>query len=420
MAEAVLKALPFDEAIKAFRAKGYRPTFNWQEMMGEEHAYSFTVAKATQRDILQDIRGAMDEAIAGGQTLQQFTENLRPTLVQKGWWGKQSMTDPQTGEVRDVQLGSPRRLKTIYETNMRTAYSSGRWEQVQRTKEIFPYLRYVSVMDGRERPEHRALHNLVLPVDHPFWLEHYPPNGWGCRCSVQQLTAADVERLGLKVSDSPPDIPRRTVRNTRTGEITTVPRGIDPGFNYNVGRARMRALTPPPLDRPLDVPYAGDPARVPMPETRSGSIAPLPAGMSDEEYLKRFLDEFSAAPGKPKVFVDPAGEPLVISDDLFREGRTGRLKVSKRNRHLFMPLLAATIKDPDEIWQLWEEYPKGRMTLTRRYVSRVPVEGQDTPGFVLFDTGKNGWTGVTAMKPDEVEYITKQRRGTLVYRRSKK
>lgn len=415
MAEASLKALPFDEAIKAFRAKGYRPTFNWQEMMGEEHAYSFTVAKATQRDILQDIRGAMDEAIAGGQTLQQFTENLRPTLVQKGWWGKQSMADPQTGEVRDVQLGSPRRLKTIYETNMRTAYASGRWEQVQRTKEIFPYLRYVSVMDGRERPEHRALHNLVLPVDHPFWLEHYPPNGWGCRCSVQQLTAADVERLGLKVSENSPDIPRRAVRNTRTGEITTVPRGIDPGFNYNVGRARMRALTPPPLDRPLDVPYAGDPARVPMPRPRPAPVrAALPADASEDDLVRAFLGEFGADIGKAVIHTDVSGESLVIGDDLFKD-RSGGSKIKKFGREKYLPLLAAAIKSPDEIWHVWEKRAGMPPVLRRRYISRF--EDKKAQTVAVFDTGKDGWTGVTTFQSTDRSYIEKQRRGTLVYRR---
>lgn len=420
MAQARLAALPFDEAIKAFRAKGYSTTFNWQEMMGEEHAYSFTVAKAMQRDILQDIRTAMDEAIAGGQTLAQFKDGLRPKLQEKGWWGRQTMTDPDTGEEREVQLGSSRRLKTIYETNMRTSYASGRWEQIQRTKEVFPYLRYICVMDGRERPEHRALHNLVLPVDDPFWKEHYPPNGWGCRCSVQQLTADDVARLGLKVSEKAPDIQRRTVRNTHTGEVMSVPRGIDPGFNYNVGNARMKALTPPPLDKPLAVPYAGEPARVQLPAIKDFKDKLLPRGLKDEEYVRHFLKEFGADIGQPKVFIDAAGEPAVISDDLFREGRTGRLKVTKRDRHLFIPLLAQAIKDPDEIWQMWEEYPKGRMTLTRRYISRSRIDGEDVPSFTLFDTSKDGWTGVTTMKPDEVEYIMKQRRGTLVYRRTKK
>jgi SPP1 gp7 family putative phage head morphogenesis protein len=417
MAEPRLEALPFNEAIEAFRAKGYRETFDYAEMMGEEHAYAFTVAKAMQRDVLQDIRTAMDEAIANGQSLDTFRKNLRPTLEEKGWWGQKEMVDPLTGEERTVRLGSPRRLKTIYETNMRTAYASGHWEQVQRTKAVFPYLRYVSVMDGRERPEHRALHDTVKPVDDPFWDDHYPPNGWGCRCSVQQLTADDVKRMGLNVTDADPRLPDRTVRNKRTGEVMRVPRGIDPGFNYNVGKARMKALTPPPLDKPLAVPFAGPASAIPLPRSKQYDAKKLPAAdLSSEEYVQSFLKSFDGKIGEPKIFTDVTGERLVISDDLFRDKR-GEWKVTKSLRHQYLPMLADTIKDPDEVWLMWEEYPKGRKTLLRRYVSRYTVAGEEAPGFALFDTSAAGWIGITTFKADALAYLKKQRGGTLVYRR---
>ena len=420
MAEPKLEALPFNDAIKAFRAKGYRETFDYQEMMGEEHAFSFTVAKAMQRDVLQDIRAAVDDAIANGQSLDTFRKSLRPTLQEKGWWGVKTMVDPDTGEERDVRLGSSRRLKTIYETNMRTSYASGHWEQVQRTKDVFPYLRDVSVMDGRERPEHRALHNTVKPVDDAFWDDHYPPNGWGCRCSVQQLMESDVKRLGLKVTTTDPRLPNRAVRNTRTGEVGLVPRGIDPGFNYNVGKARMKALTPPPLDRPLERPFAGKVSDIPLPAAKRVSRdRVLPDNLSSEEYVQSFLQEFGGKIGDPKIFTDVTGERLVISDDLFRDSR-GNWKVTKSMRHKYLPLLSETIKDPDEVWQMWEEYPQGRKTLLRRYVTRFDVEGEEAPGFALFDTSSAGWVGVTAFKADALAYLRKQRGGTLVYRKPEK
>lgn len=415
MAEPRLEALPFNDAIKAFRAKGYRTTFDHQEMMGEEHAFSFTVAKAMQRDILQDIRAAVDDAIAKGQSLDTFRKTLRPTLQEKGWWGVKTMIDPDTGEEREVRLGSSRRLKTIYETNMRTSYASGHWEQVQRTKDVFPYLRYVSVMDGRERPAHRALHDTVKPVDDPFWDDHYPPNGWGCRCSVQQLSESDVQRLGLKVTTTDPRLPPRAVRNTRTGEVGLVPRGIDPGFNYNVGKARMKALTPPPVDKPLDVPYAGSPAAVPMPRpkaTAKGKV--LPENLTSEEYVSSFLRDFNADIGKPKIFKDLAGEHIVISDDLFRDQR-GDWKATKNTRHKYLPLLAMAIRQPDEIWNLWEIKKDGTAALRRRYLLRVS-DGK-SQGIVSFETGKDGWTGVTTFQSKDKSYLEKQRRGTLVYRR---
>ena len=412
-----LLALPPEDAVDFFRKKGYATTFDHREMMGEAHAYSFTVAKAMQRDVLQDIRSAMDDAIAKGQTLDQFRKNLTPTLQEKGWWGTKPMVDPQTGEERDVKLGTSRRLRTIFETNMRTSYAAGKWDAVQRTKKTFPYLRYITVHDSKVRAEHKNWHNVVKPVDDPFWDKHYPPNGWGCRCSVQQVAEEDLKKLGLTVTDyNPVGMPRNYV-NTRTGEVKSVPGGITPGFDYNVGRARMRAMTPPPLDEPLGVPYHGPAAKVPMPPPRS-----IPAGieltddLSDAECATRFLQEFNAGIGKPKLFEDVTGEQLVISDDLFKDSR-GNWKVKKNNRHKYLLLLAQALKQPDEVWEYWEEMKDGSKKLRRRYLSRLRLGDSAADALVAFETGKDGWRGVTTFQARDKSYVEKQRRGSMVYRK---
>jgi uncharacterized protein with gpF-like domain len=165
------QALPIDvppaEAIAWFRAKGYQFGFSWQDVEHEEHGRGFTVAKAMTRDLLETLREAVDRAIAEGETLQMFAKELRPRLEAAGWWGRKEMVDPATGESELVQLGSPRRLKTIFETNMRTSYAAGRWERIERNKRAFPFLEYVSVMDGRERPQHHAWHGTVRPSTIP-------------------------------------------------------------------------------------------------------------------------------------------------------------------------------------------------------------------------------------------------------------
>lgn len=413
-----LLALPPEDAIDFFRKKGYATTFDHREMMGENHAYSFTVAKAMQRDILQDIRTAMDDALAKGQTLDQFKKNLTPTLQEKGWWGIKTMVDPQTGVEKEVRLGSPRRLRTIFDTNMRSAYAAGRWDAVQRTKAALPYLRYLPSVAENPRHEHRAWYNVVLPVDHPFWDEHYPPNGWGCKCDVQQLGEEDIQRLGLEVTrNNPTSGLTRNYLNQRTGEVMRVPQGITPGFNYNVGRARMKALTPPPLDEPLGVPYHGPAAQVPMPPVRAvpGGIE-LDDGLSDAEYASRFLKEFDAGIGQPKMFQDVTGEQLVISDDLFKDTK-GNWKVTKNNRHKYLLLLAQALKQPDEVWEYWEELKDGSKRLRRRYLARVRIGDNARDALIAFETGKDGWRGVTTFQSNDKAYIEKQRKGAMVYRK---
>ncbi|WP_082322046.1 phage minor head protein [Variovorax paradoxus] len=237
MPEIVLKPVQPDEAIAYFRQKGYRIGFDHRDVWQQEHQAAFTVAKAMQLDLLGDIRGAVDKALKDGITFADFQRQLGPKLQARGWWGKQEMTDPATGERKAVQLGSPRRMEVIFDTNLATAYSEGQWERIQRNKSLFPFLRYVRSGSAHPRLSHLAYADLVLPADDPFWQRHMPVREYGCKCGVIQLTRRMLEREGLKVGKAPAEVLRRVV-NQRTGEEMWVPPGVDPAFNYPPGGRR--------------------------------------------------------------------------------------------------------------------------------------------------------------------------------------
>lgn len=204
-------------------------------------------------DALASIRVAVDKAIADGTTLDEFRRDLKGIIE-------------RTGLVLRGKFGW--RSRVIFETNLRTAYMAGRWAQIQATKADFPYLRYTAVLDNRTRPQHRRWHDVVLPVDDPFWNTHYPPNGWGCRCNVMQLSARDLTRQKLKVTDPPPSsgtAPRRT----RDGRIIEAPPGIDEGWDHNVGKVAQQP--------PAGAPPAPGAAAVAAP---SAWRAPDPSGAS--------------------------------------------------------------------------------------------------------------------------------------------
>lgn len=226
--------LPPEEAIKFFRAKGLKGSFAWQDVWGKEHATAFTVAKMADIDLLQDVKDAVDQAISEGWTLAEFKKALTPRLQKAGWWGVREQKDPLTGNTKMVQLGSARRLQTIFRTNMQTAYAAGSWAQIQETKADAPYLMYDAVNDNRTRPQHRAWDGTVLPVDDEFWVTHYPPNGYNCRCTVVQMGGDELKAYGMKVT-ARPSTPMREYVNKRTGEVMEIPEGIDPGFDYNPG-----------------------------------------------------------------------------------------------------------------------------------------------------------------------------------------
>lgn len=220
---AILRALfdkPPADAIAFLKSKGLGMTWNFQAMQDDAHARTFTVAKAMKLDILADIRAALVENLNAGGTLDDFNEKLIPTLRAKGWWGKQVSVDPDTLDAEMVQLGSVRRLKTIYQTNIQSAYMAGRYKR-QMEADGFPYLQYLAVLDSKTRPSHSLLHGKVWRKDDPVWNTIYPPRGYNCRCRTRALTAGQIVREGLTVS----------------APAETISREVDFGVNRVTGEA---------------------------------------------------------------------------------------------------------------------------------------------------------------------------------------
>lgn len=327
--------LPPADAIAAFRRRGARfaPSFSWQDLWEAEHAAAFTVAKSTGFDILADIHAALDAALAEGKTYRDFANELTPLLQAKGWWGRRRLRDPLTGRTEAAQLGSPRRLRIIFDTNMRVSYAAGHWASFQRNKKRRPYLRYVAVLDHRTRPDHRSWHGTILPVDHPWWQTHAPPNGWRCRCLLQQISERDLKRQGWAVTEDPPTGGTRTFRNKRTGEVTEVPSGIDPGFAYNPGQAGVQqraveverdkiAATPPEIAaRVLDLDgalQAGREIREELEDlartahARAGSFRPLSEFWLDE--LQAMLRDRRQVGARPRNLAGSRDAKRIVGD----------------------------------------------------------------------------------------------------------
>ncbi|WP_150526268.1 phage minor head protein [Roseibium sediminis] len=238
-----------------FRQKQLAPAFHWGDVWGEEHAYAHTVAKVVELEVLQVFHSTLDEAISGGWNFERWVERIQPELARRGWWGKRTVADP-TGKHADeaVDFSKPRRLKTVFWSNMRAARAAGQWERLQRTKQAVPYLLYVRTAASDPRPEHLTWAGILLPVDDPFWNTHFPPNGWGCLCSVRGVTKWEATRLldagemeidGQKVpiSTEAPKFKKVSYVNKRTGVVTEIPEGIDPGWHTNPGLSRARTLT---------------------------------------------------------------------------------------------------------------------------------------------------------------------------------
>lgn len=240
-------------AIDYLKNKELKPAFSYKDVWRTEHAKAFTVAKAMKFDVLQDIKGAVDQAIEEGQTLKQFQKNLEPILRKKGWWGKKTMSDPlhPDKDPREVQLGSSRRLRKIYRTNLRSARAKGQWDRGMASP-LHTHILYLVGPSANHRKEHLSWNGLILPKDDPFWKTHYPPNGWECKCYVRFITERKFNKMKkdgiplqgkkVRVQTDRPSFSTKSFFNDRTGEIVHVPEGIDPGFDWNPGIGRTEEI----------------------------------------------------------------------------------------------------------------------------------------------------------------------------------
>jgi len=191
----------------------------YNDVLWNAHSRGFFVARVAQVEVLQDIRTAMDKAIKEGQSFQKFQKSLKPTLQARGWWsstrkdpeGKVMVKNPNTGVDELTRLGTPRRLRTIYDTNMAVSYSAGHFKQLKESADLLPWWRYVAIMDKRTRPTHAILHDHVYRHDDPVWGSIWPPNGWYCRCRIEPLTEREAKgTAGYVVQD-----PAKTVTQIR-------------------------------------------------------------------------------------------------------------------------------------------------------------------------------------------------------------
>ena len=213
---------PFEEQLAFFRKKLNLSTKRWDDIKLAAHDKAFIVAGAQGADLLQDLRAAIDKAITQGTGLDEFRKDFAVIVKKHGWTG-------WTGE--GSKGGFAWRTKVIYQTNMATSYAAGRWQQLNSPAllKVLPYWRYKhcdSVI--HPRPLHLAWNGLTLPPDHPFWQTHFPPNGWGCMCSVSAASKSDFMKA-IASGKGPADAPAGTD-------------GIDSGFGYAPGANTERML----------------------------------------------------------------------------------------------------------------------------------------------------------------------------------
>lgn len=339
------------------------------------------------------------------------------------------------------------RMRTIFETNLRTSYAAGRLKQMRdpAVLKMRPYWQYRHAenrLPKRPREQHVQWDGLVLMHDDPWWSTHFPPNDWLCSCGVRNLSRRNLEALGKSGPDTAPPT-RMILKPDPRGGFASVPEGIGFGWDYMPGDQWQRGLVPSAAPAPGVIAY-DEKTGPPLPLDDLLAVArdftgkPAAAG-AEEEAIAAFLRQFGIGRGDVAWHEDQAGNVIPISEDLFRE-RDGTGKETKRARGPFTEMVAETIREPDEIWlgMSYKVSPHDTRDVLKpdkyrewfldlRYVRVGQVT--DLAGQVIqiaqtaiFQMGNRTWEAATTFVPDRDKTptprgIKTKRFGRLLWRR---
>ncbi|WP_347268170.1 PBECR2 nuclease fold domain-containing protein [Paracoccus sp. (in: a-proteobacteria)] len=391
--------------------------------MQGDHDRAFVVAGATDMAMLEEFHAAVVEG-ARTHDIKTFAGEFDRLVEKYGW---------------DHKGGRDWRIRTIFETNIRTSHMAGRLKQMRDPDMVKarPYWMYVHA-DTRiplnPRELHLAWDGMVLMWDDPWWDIYFPPNDWKCSCGVRTLSEGQLRRLGKPGPDPAPEIIRKPYTHEASGVTVDQPEGTGYGWDYMPGDLWERGLVPSALiedgggliheGRHAVIIDEPSPLAELVASSRPFTAQPLAEGLAPEDYVRAFLEPFGADIGRAVLWQDASGAYVPVSDGFFRD-RSGMWKIGKRGRDTFTPLMAETLMDPDEIWlgvaakqdPVREDLQE--LLLDRRYVRVDPDKGV----LVVMQIGRRWWEPITIYLPQdrkgipEAAGIQSRRGGKLLWKR---
>lgn len=121
---------------------------------------------------------------SGLKTFHELNEAF-PSLLDEN--GNRKTFERFLNDVRKIdETYNSNYLRAEFNFVQASAEMAAKWERFMQDGDRY-YLQYRTVGDAKVRPTHAEMAGITLPASDPFWAEFYPPNGWGCRCSVVQV-----------------------------------------------------------------------------------------------------------------------------------------------------------------------------------------------------------------------------------------
>jgi SPP1 gp7 family putative phage head morphogenesis protein len=121
---------------------------------------------------------------SGLKTFHELNEAF-PSLLDEN--GNRKTFERFLNDVRKIdETYNSNYLRAEFNFVQASAEMAAKWERFMQDGDRY-YLQYRTAGDAKVRPTHAEMAGITLPASDPFWEEFYPPNGWGCRCSVVQV-----------------------------------------------------------------------------------------------------------------------------------------------------------------------------------------------------------------------------------------
>ncbi|HMO03909.1 MAG TPA: phage minor head protein [Kiritimatiellia bacterium] len=227
----IAKPIAHDEAAAAIAGKPAVVRAVFDQLLPELKGLAFTVTGVQDANVLQRIRDRIADLPRGGDwdaIKKDVVAELSPFLVD----------DAAEPEVKDAQIkAAARRAELLLRTHGYQAYQATAYRQMVESSAYLPYWKYLTVRDDQVRDSHRALHGLILPWDHPFWQDHFPPWDWGCRCQVIATTDREYEQAKTSPTDQAWTLGPEAQKRLADGVLDK-----GDGHPVNVPSPRLRAM----------------------------------------------------------------------------------------------------------------------------------------------------------------------------------
>ncbi len=341
-------------------------------------------------------------AFSGAKSLAMF-EQIRAELTNED--GSVRTFAEFKDKVLDIDLQyNTNWLKTEYNQSVVQSQHAKNWNRFKEDADLYPNLKYVTVGDDRVRNDHRALDGIIRPVEDAFWNTYAPQNGWGCRCTLEQmdeeaeLTEIETARgLGKGVI-------KQKMFKTNIGKTGIVFEDSHPYFKNAKGlKKQLKAVENHGMREYVDI------------YNKPKKLAKYKAGIkTEEDYVAWFDKKVKNSPNSDKtgfVLASKIGHKIE-----FKSMLKDKPSIVKQKRYLYADELDNVVSNPDEVWTRLDDNPKNNRFITNyiKYYEDVPV--------ILVTTPANKGNAITVMSYYKLDKnpeqgVSRFRQGVLEYRK---